>query len=666
MLDLNRAIVYDLETFPNVFSLNVVGLFTDLDVTFELSHFRDDRHELLQWFCYWRDTQAPMIGFNNLGFDYSVLHFIYQNPDCSVEDIYDHAMTIINNHGDRFGNMIWQSDRFAPQVDLFKIHHFDNRAKATSLKALQFAMRSESVMEMPIPFGVPLTKGQVDKYLIPYNKHDVSETKKFALYSIDAIKFRIELMETLDGDVVNWNDTKIGAKFVEQRLGDELCYTWESGRRRPRQTIRESVALNDIIFPHVRFESVEFNRILSWMRMQTLHVDEVTERLKTKGVFHGICATVGGIDFHFGTGGIHASVDAQRFAADAEWGIYDIDVSGMYPANMIANRLYPEHLGEKFIEVFAGLPIERAKYKKGTSQNALFKLGGNGTFGNTNNVHSVFLDPKVTMATTVNGQLLVCMLAEWLLAVDGLQIIQCNTDGITFRCRRALIGHTHIIRRIWERTTRLALEEVEYNRMWIRDCNNYVAESTDGKIKMKGAYWFARKFPDDISNSSPPAWHKDFSAVVTIKAAVEHMVTGVDIDHFVRTHGDQFDFMCRAKVDRSSQLWIGDKQVQRITRYYVAREGAAMKKVSPPAGPVGTYKRRNGMSDADYNEIAATVAPGVHDERIHTKNKSRYEIREFGIEAGYKVAECNRASDFDFNNVNFDWYCDCARKLVIP
>lgn len=189
-----------------------------------------------------------------------------------------------------------------------------------------------------------------------------------------------------------------------------------------------------------------------------------------------------------------------------------------------------------------------------------------------------------------------------------------------------------------------------------------------GKLKLKGAYWFPRKFPDDISNSSPPAWHKDFSALVVIKAAVAHMVEGVDIERFVYSHADAFDFMCRAKVDRSSKLMIGDREVQRTTRYYVAHNGGAMRKISPPAkgNRVGDYKRRNGLSEREYWDVANTLPPDTWDARIHTKNKSRYVIREMSIESGFKVAECNRASDFVFANVNYEWYIENAKKLVIP
>jgi hypothetical protein len=66
----------------------------------------------------------------------------------------------------------------------------DNRAKTTSLKALQINMRSPTVVDSPIPFGVPVTPEQIDRDLIPYNKHDVKETKRFAFYSMGAIEFR--------------------------------------------------------------------------------------------------------------------------------------------------------------------------------------------------------------------------------------------------------------------------------------------------------------------------------------------------------------------------------------------------------------------------------------------------------------------------------------------
>ena len=267
-MNFDHAVVYDIETFPNVFTLHAEMLNSTVCSTWEISHWRDDRLQLLQWFAHLQQTQTPMIGFNNEYFDYPVIHALMKNPNLTVEQIYQVAMQIINSK-DRFENAVWQNERFAPQVDLFKIHHMDNKAKTTSLKALQINMRSRNVVDVigtEIALGSNLTRDQVDRILIPYNIHDVKETKKFAHYSMPAIDFRRGLIGTIPGDVLNFNDTKIGAKLLETRLGEDVCYDRSNfGRKVKRQTFRSEISLRDVIFPYIQFKHPEFKRIHDWM-----------------------------------------------------------------------------------------------------------------------------------------------------------------------------------------------------------------------------------------------------------------------------------------------------------------------------------------------------------------------------------------------------------------
>jgi hypothetical protein len=650
--------------------LSIEGLFNDIQSTWEISQYRDDRQQLIEWFNYCQRYQIGMVGFNNVGYDYPMCHFIYTNPNCTVQQIYEKNNQIIS--GDRFANTIWPRDRFAPQIDLFKIHHFDNMAKTTTLKALQVNMRSPTVVESRIPFGVPVQAQDVDGEVLPYNRHDIKETKRFAHYSLKAIEFRLGLIDQFGIDVLNFNDTKIGEKMLEQRLGDDVCYDRSSGRKQMRQTPRSRIALNDIIFPYVQFTNPEFQRVLDFMKAQTLTPEDLEDPeapIKTKGVFTGLTARVGGLDFVYGTGGCHASVERQKFAAGQGWIIRDIDVEGLYPNIAIKNKLAPEHLGEHFTSKYAEIPDERKLYKKGTYMNAALKLAANGAWGKSNSKYSVFFDPKYAMTIPINGQLMISMLAEWLLTVPTLSLIQANTDGITYMIREEHEPQAVQICKQWEAYTCLKLEDANYSRMWIRDVNNYVAEDTKGKLKQKGAYWHPdpMNYADSISQSSPPCWYKDLGNIVSIRAAIAAMVHGVDPATFIRAHTDPFDFMNRIKVDRSSRLMLGGVQIQSTTRYYVAREGSAMVKVSPPpvGAVLGDYKRRNGLKDIDYQRIAATVPAGTHDERIHTKNKSRYELRETAVEAGWLVAECNDARSFRFDNLNYQWYLAEAQKLII-
>lgn len=672
-MNLENAPVYDVEAFPNVFTLHAELLNSEINSTWEISEFRNDIQSLMEWFEYLARTGTPMIGFNSQNYDYSVIHYIMKNPNATPFDIYKYSDGIIKSNN-QFSNIIWPNERIIPQIDLFKIQHFDNVAKTTSLKALQINMRSEKVVDMPVPFGTILTKEQIDNLLIPYNKHDVTETKKFAWYCMPAIEFRIGLMNQIEGDVLNFNDTKIGAKILEQRLGEEICYDRSSGRKQKRQTIRNQIALNEIIFDYIYFENQEFQRILTWMKQQVLTSKDITPenkevRIETKGVFKGVIAHVGGIDFHFGTGGIHGSISQQKIIATDEYLIRDIDVTSLYPSIAVVNRLRPEHLGELFVHEFANLLTERKQHKKGTVENASLKLAANGTYGNSNNPHSVFYDTKLTLAITINGQLMLCMLAEQLLKIPTLQLIQINTDGVTYKIHKSYEPQAKQVCENWEKYTCLNLEDVDYSRMWIRDVNNYIAEDTDGKLKQKGAYWHPdlNNYADSISKNSPPAWHKDFNPVVVTRAAVAHMTTGIDLETFIKLQHDPFDFMCRIKVPKDCQLMLGNTEIQGTSRYYVAINGEELKKVSPPKEgcEIGQYKRANKLTDAYFNQVMQEIGPNVWDERIHTKNKSTYQTRINSINVGWLVAECNIASDFDFNNLNYDFYIAEAQKLII-
>lgn len=667
-ISLDTAIVYDIETFPNCFTLTVECLNEDFIETWEISEFKDDRIELLEflkWIC---KTKPVMIGFNNLGFDYPVLHFILRNPNSTVEQIYAKAMTIIE--GERFDNMIWAQDRITPNLDLFKIHHMDNKAKSTSLKALQINMRSPSVVDMPVEVGTRLTEEQINDLLIPYNRHDVSQTKQFAFYSMDAINFRISLINYFGVDVLNWADTKIGSKIMELRLGEKLCYDRSTGYKKIRQTHCNEIILNDIIFPYIDFNEPEFQRVHSYLKSQVLTADEIDNigAIKTKGVFTDLKAKVGDIDFHFGTGGIHGSVESQTIVATDEWLVRDIDVSSLYPSIAIVNKLSPRHLGERFLEVYSQLPLERQKWQKEKGKKCVeantLKLAANGVYGNSNNVYSVFYDPQYTMSITLNGQLMLCMLAEQLLTVPTLEIIQINTDGITYKIHKDNEPRAIEVCKEWQDYTKLTLEDVNYKRIWIRDVNSYIAEEMDGTLKLKGAYWTPdmTNYHASIAEAQPPAWHKDLGNTVSIRAAVAAMVEGIEPEAYIHSCKDPFDFMCRIKVKKSDNLLYGVKNIQKTTRYYISNEGAELVKISPPTGIEGMFKKKNGVSDAEYESVM-TETNGEWDARVCTKNKSKYETRSTSI--GNNVSICNNVNDFNFNNVNYDWYVKEAKKLII-
>lgn len=661
---------YDLETYPNVFTAAFLHPNSGTRLLFEISERRNDIVELLKFLGALRDTGCRMVGFNNLGFDYPVFHFIMTAPSLpTLDDIYWKAASIIATSWERrFDNVIYDDDVIIPQIDLMKLHHFDNANRRTSLKMLEFNMRMDNIKDLPYKPGVSLSQDQIPP-LIHYNHHDVTATAKFHNESIELIEFREELSTRYGKNFLNHNDTKIGKDYFImelERLIPGSCYTRVNRKRVPRQTHRASIRLADVIFPYITFEQPEFNRVLTWLKSQTIR--------ETKGVFTDLSATVEGFQYDFGTGGIHGTIDSAIVHSDDDAVIYDWDVASYYPNLAISNSMYPEHLGIEFCSIYKDVFEQRRTYAKGTPENAMLKLALNGVYGDSNNKYSPFYDPAYTMGITLNGQLLLCLLAEHLIKIPGLSMIQINTDGLTVKCPRTHVDTMEQICKWWEQFTCLVLEKAVYSTMFIRDVNNYIAVYESGDVKRKGAYEYKQQ------------WHQDHSSPIIAMAAEAVLVYGEDLSTFIHCHTNIHDFMLRAKVGKPDQLILTDpltghaEELQKVTRYYVAQTGGSLTKVSPPiqGAKEGQWKRATKLTDSYYNSVLDELrstdysSHGIEldsiglpwDERINTKNRSLYKIRIEAINKGYFVKPCNDMIDASWDDINFNYYIDEAKKLI--
>lgn len=610
---LKDAFVYDLETYPNAFTATFKHAGTGNVIVFEISDRVNHSTELKQFLDIVIDRGLYLIGFNNLGFDEKVLTEMYKTiVDCGYAaalNAYFTCQSIIN--GGQWAGSVKPWERIFKQIDLYKINHFDNPAKRTSLKMLEYVMRMDNIQDLPFLPGTELTPDEIS-VLIEYNIHDVNATDMFFRKCLKAIKLRFELNEQYGVDWTNHSDTKIGSAYFIMKLEEKqpgICFE----NRKPRQTIRHCIRLNDVIFPYIQFNHPEFNRILYWLRNQT-----ITE---TKGVFDDLYCTIDGFQFDFGTGGIHGSIDSQIVHATEERTIVDLDVASYYPNLAIMNGLYPEHLSETFVTAYSEiyeLRKQRPK-KKYPEENLMLKLALNGTYGNSNNKYSPFYDSAFTMAITLNGQLLLCMLSEWLMDnIGDLELIQINTDGVTVLINHSDRWKLDAIAKAWEDFTHLELEAAEYSRMFIRDVNNYIAEYTDGSVKRKGAYEY------DL------AFHQNHSALVIRKVAEKHLLTGANIEESIIFHDNPLDFMLRTKVSRTSKLLWGDEEIQRISRYYISNNGRELTKIMPPTPKKPDVERR------------------------------------ISINAGYNTTICNNLKEHEIADINYKYYIDEVYKLCNP
>lgn len=142
------------------------------------------------------------------------------------------------------------------------------------------------------------------------------------------------------------------------------------------------------------------------------------------------------------------------------------------------------------------------------------------------------------------------------------------------------------------------------------------------KVKRKGAYEY-----ENLGH------HQNQGGLVIPMAAEAHMVYGISVEEFIRNHRNKYDFMLRAKVPRSSRLVMVYEdgysvQLQNICRYYPSTMGGKLVKIMPPL-------------------------------------EGETEERNLGIDVDWNVKVCNDISQFEWSSLNYDYYIQEAKKLII-
>jgi hypothetical protein len=578
-------LIYDLETYRELFLFVCTFEGTDQFAVYECSRRRNDAAGIRDLVMGTPDL--VMVGFNSLTFDYPIVHWLIGAIESGETErlggagvamrCHELGNAIIGN-AERHAYTVWPRHQLAPQLDLMRVHHMDNAARRTSLKALQCAMRSPSVVDLPIAPGADLSEADMDT-VIRYGVHDVQETARFLALSADAVRFR----ESLGTEFLATSDAGIGKKILRTALEQVRPGCTARG------TWRDKIELRDIILPGIAFTRRPFTEMLA--RFQEMTVDA----RNVKGSFPDTRVFEAGLSFKFGLGGLHGSRNRVTYRTNDEYEIVDVDVTSYYPTLALANGLAPEHLHDVFGPVYQDLFDRRMATPKSSPDNKALKLCLNGVFGDSGSEHSPFLDVAFMLGITVNGQLFICMLAEALSAIQGVEIIQVNTDGVTLYMQRDRRDQVDDVLSWWQTGTRLKLEESHYETFWIRDVNNYLALKPGGAVKRTGAYEHEKE------------WWEDPSALCIARATEQCLLTGVDPATAIRDQlaSDPWGFLLRVRAKGRDQFECGGFPVQKTVRYYLSATGLPLVKIMPPLPGKETI-RRNSIQKGQLVRLANT------------------------------------------------------------
>lgn len=603
---MKRAVI-DIETLFGAFSLTALDYDSDNYVQFIISKYQNDFYEMKEFL----NSVEYFIGFNSISFDETVLLYILQEDIKTAPEIYKVAQDVIS-YGDNFElnekfrklkyNKPWTS------IDLFLYYSKGIRqSKKMSLK--YFAVNlCKRVQEMPLHHGkVDFTTIEIEQ-ILEYNLNDCEVTKALGKKLSDEINLRVWIKEEYKLDCLSWDAPKIANELLLEdycsKTFDGSCEPWEYKKKvRASRYINEGFKNGDYL-PEINFKTKVFQDLYK-------EICESKNGFKKDLIYKQ--ADDSRIIISYGSGGIHTVNKEESYKSDDNETVYTSDVQSLYP-NLLINYkfirsdLYP--VLEKYIEIKHQRIV--AKKNKDKKKDALFKLILNALTGLLDNEYSWLYSPAEVMALRLTGQLLLTRLLEEC-TLNSLIIRSLNTDGIEVIIPKEKEEiYFNIIYNL-EQEFNIIFEHEKYKFINYSTVNDYICETFEGKIKVKGDFKYEREL--DGSNEF---------LIIPI-AVKEYFTKGIPIETTIKTHKNPYDFTSAKKISKDYKIFWNNQPQQQLNRFYLSKQGAYL------------YKQKEGKNTMEhiFSESGVILANDVFTEfpkDINFQyyiNKANEKIRQF-------------------------------------
>ena len=632
------VLIYDIETLKEMFLVGIYIPHEDIYHEFEVSKSKYDLDKFVEFTEKYKDFY--WVGYNNLRFDSQVVEWVLRKcQDWGEKSNLEVAAMIAQKAQDVIDDANYdvfaeyrEEDLTLKQIDLFKIHHFDNKNRRVSLKRLEFEMDLENIEEMPIhhtKVGMTLEDRKLTRQ---YCQNDVMATYEFYKVTIgetdhplykgnDQIQLRFDIEKEFDIPCINYSDSKIGDEIIKKYYCEEKKMDVKTLPR--KGYFRKYIFISQCIAPYVQFKTVQLDQFLKKIKKLRLGInDDFKEHIH---FYDNV--------YSFMKGGLHTENKPEVFEEDEDHLIIDWDVSSYYPAIIINNKQYPYHLGKEFLTGYKKMYEKRLELKPFAKKDkkirgivGALKLAVNSVYGKSSDMNSWIYDRQLTMFTTITGELSLMMLIEAYETKD-IRVISANTDGVTIYIHKSKLAEMEKINDWWCKITGYELERADYKKIIFSTVNDYLAIKTDGEIKKKG------DFLTDFE------LHKNKSARIVPIALEHYYVSGVPITETIRLHKNPFDFCIRQKSTsdfhyEGYRKGIPPSIYNKLIRYYITKseDGEKLLKIK--------------------NQDSTSTAP----------NSSQVEAGDWLCKVvNHLPANTTVAS----MNINYDYYIDKAESLVL-
>lgn len=608
-----RIGVMDCETMVELFDAGFYNPDTKEWREFQVSRYKNELFEFVKHYC--SDSYDYLVTFNGIGFDQQVLEWVVDNHqkwiDLSnleiTERISKYAQKVIEDSGYGLFAEYKEAKFRIPPIDVFKIHHFDNDARKTSLKWCEFMMNMD-VEEMPVHFSkTNLSREEIDD-VQKYRRHDVMATYQLLLLTLgitdiedlsdykgkNKIQDRIDIMNETGMSCLNWSDVKIGEEW------NKMDYIKSEGILDEKSIFPQKVK-------HPYGQKFK-NFFPKTMKFTTPKLKDFVKKLGEEFVLaekQEFPITIGQTVYTVAKGGIHSTEKNRALKIPAGCICSDADVGAQYPNSIIKLQVYPPHLKKTIIDNFVKTvelkdvykqmgkeekdPVKKS-YFKGLEGGTKLRMNG-GYYGKLGQKGSFLEYPEGLLRVCMGNQIEILMLIE-AMEEAGFSVISGNTDGIVTIYPHDREDEYFKICHEWEeKVGNVKMGKLEYAKfkgLWQDSVNSYIGLKEDGSVKKKGRFVTTYGSPGCEIN-------KNKSSRIIPLALEAYFIEGKDPQEFIRNHKNIFDF-CIAKkatggmyyeeqwdypprVEKKSYMEMSMIKVhKKLVRFYLSTEGSILYK----------------------------------------------------------------------------------------
>ena len=462
---------FDVECYVNFFYIAFKHAKSGKYIAFEQSPQYTINVDKLNWVL-WRFC---IVGFNSRPYDIPMISLALKGASCSDLKIASDFL-IQGDPSKDFKKVTPWSFEKKYNLQIQNYNHVDIIEVAPlqgSLKLYAGRLHCKTMQDLPFDPSHVICEDEAPVLRI-YCCNDLDNTELLFNELAGEVKLRIEMSQTYGVDLRSKSDAQIAETVIVSELTKVLGYQ----PRRPKS--EEDLVLKYEVPDFINFESDQLKKALEIVENANFFLDGRGSPIMPKEI-EKLTVKLGPSIYNMSMGGLHSKESSIGHRANENTIIADNDVASYYPRIILNQRLYPEHLGEAFLEVYETIVEKRlqAKADKNKPVANSLKIVINGSFGKLGNKYSTLYSPQLMLQVTLTGQLALLMLIE-MLEAKGIDCISGNTDGVISMYDKSRHEEVREIISLWESKTDFKTEETQYSSVFSRDVNTYVAVKAEG------------------------------------------------------------------------------------------------------------------------------------------------------------------------------------------